>query len=58
MLGYEPHTPISKGIPKFIEWYKMWRSPIQMQLEFEYERKRTQEEEERLEIYPHEPEWT
>ena len=43
---------------KFIEWYKMWRSPIQMRLEFEYERKRTKEEEERLEIYPHEPEWT
>ena len=29
---------------KFIEWYKMWRSPIQMQLEFEYERKRGEEE--------------
>ena len=43
---------------KFVEWYKMWRSPIQMRLEFEYERKRTKEEEEKLEIYPHEPEWT
>ena len=43
---------------KFIEWYKMWRLPIQMKLEFEYERKSTKEEDERLEIYPHEPEWT
>ena len=43
---------------KFVEWYKMWRSPIQMRLEFEHERKRTEAEEERLEIYPHEPEWT
>tara|TARA_B100000029_G_scaffold402513_1_gene402030 strand:+ start:119 stop:520 length:402 start_codon:yes stop_codon:yes gene_type:complete len=34
---------------KFIEWYKMWRSPIQMQLEFEYERKRTEAEEEKAE---------
>mgnify|MGYP001189792962 CR=1 FL=1 len=25
MLGYEPHTPISKGIPKFIEWYKAYQ---------------------------------
>ena len=29
---------------KFIEWYKMWRSPIQMKLEFEHERKRGEEE--------------
>ena len=34
---------------KFIEWYKMWRSPIQMKLEFEYERKMTKEEEKRWE---------
>lgn len=31
---------------KFIEWYKMWRTPIQMKLEFEYERRRNKEEEE------------
>ena len=29
---------------KFIEWYKMWCSPIQMKLEFEHERKRGEEE--------------
>jgi hypothetical protein len=32
---------------KFIEWYKMWRTPIQMKLEFEYERRRNKEEEKR-----------
>ena len=32
---------------KFVEWYKMWRLPIQMRLEFEYERRRTKEEEKR-----------
>jgi hypothetical protein len=32
---------------KFIEWYKMWREPIQMKLEFEYERGSTKEEEKR-----------
>ena len=32
---------------KFIEWYKMWREPIQMKLEFEYERRSTKEEEKR-----------
>ena len=30
---------------KFIEWYKMWREPIQMKLEFEYERCTIKEEE-------------
>ena len=25
-VGYEPTTPISVGIPKFIEWYKEWMS--------------------------------
>ncbi len=32
---------------KFIEWYKVWREPVQMKLEFEYERRRTKEEEKR-----------
>jgi hypothetical protein len=32
---------------KFIEWYKMWREPIQMKLEFEYERCTIKEEEKR-----------
>ena len=38
---------------KFIEWYKMWRSPIQMKLEFEHERKMTRGEEKKWE----EKEW-
>ena len=32
---------------KFIEWYKLWREPIQMKLEFEYERCTINEEEKR-----------
>lgn len=25
-VGYEPTTPISVGLPKFVEWYKEWKS--------------------------------
>ena len=25
-VGYEPTTPISVGLPKFVEWYKEWSS--------------------------------
>ena len=25
-VGYKPTTPISVGLPKFVEWYKEWRS--------------------------------
>jgi UDP-glucuronate 4-epimerase len=25
ICGYEPHTPIERGVPKFAEWYLSWR---------------------------------
>mgnify|MGYP001041863467 CR=1 FL=1 len=25
VLGYDPKTPISEGIPKFVEWYQDWK---------------------------------
>lgn len=25
-VGYEPTTPITVGLPKFVEWYKEWRT--------------------------------
>ena len=58
ITGNENSTSCYRLNDKFVKWYQMWCEPIQMKLEFEHERKRTKEEEEKLEIYPHEPEWT